>query len=101
MTDFPKESIAAASQGLRAIAHELRLAVLCHLLSGPMCVSDLVAATGTSQSNLSQHLSKMRMMGILHTEKIGQHVYYQIADPAFVDLVQSLKRIYCPEACER
>ena len=101
MNDFPQESISAASQGLRAIAHELRLAVLCHLLEGPMCVTDLVEATGTSQSNLSQHLSKMRMMGILRTEKTGQHVYYKIADPAFVELVQSLKRIYCPEACER
>lgn len=101
MTDFPQESISAASQGLRGIAHELRLAVLCHLLEGPMCVSDLVKATGTSQSNLSQHLSKMRMMGILCTEKTGQHVYYKIANPAFVELVQSLKRIYCPESCER
>lgn len=100
MNDFPQESISAASQGLRAIAHELRLTVLCHLLDGPKCVSDLMVVTGSSQSNLSQHLSKMRMLGILQTEKSGQHVYYKIANPAFVELVQSLKRIYCPDACE-
>jgi ArsR family transcriptional regulator, zinc-responsive transcriptional repressor len=101
MSDFPPESITAATQGLRGIAHEIRLTVLCHLLNGPMCVTDLIEATGASQSNLSQHLSKMRMMGILRTHKQGQHVYYQIAEPAFANLVQSLKRIYCPEACEK
>jgi len=97
---IPKDRVRAASEGLRAIAHELRLSVLCHLLAQPMCVAELIEATGASQSNLSQHLSKMRLMGILHNEKRGQQVYYQIANPKFAELVQVLKNIYCPEMCE-
>ncbi len=97
---IPKDKVRAASEGLRAIAHELRLSVLCHLLAQPMCVAELMAATGSSQSNLSQHLSKMRLMGILQNEKRGQQVYYHIANPAFAELVQVLKKIYCPELCE-
>jgi len=96
---IPQDKIQKASEGLRAIAHELRLAVLCHLIDGPMCVADLMAATGASQSNLSQHLTRMRMMGILINEKKGQRVFYQIADPSFAELVQTLKKIYCPEMC--
>ncbi len=100
MEPIPREKINVASQGLRAIAHELRLAVLCYLLDGPMCVRELMTATGASQSNLSQHLSKMRLTGILSNEKHGQHVYYRIANPAFEDLVNALKHIYCPEMCD-
>jgi len=96
---IPEKKIAAASEGLRAIAHEIRLSVLCHLLDGPMCVQELMEATGSAQSNLSQHLAKMRLMGIVANEKRGQQVYYRIANPGFGDLVNALKTIYCPELC--
>jgi len=99
MEMIPKEKIATASEGLKAIAHEVRLSVLCHLTEGPLCVHDLIERTGSSQSNLSQHLSKMRMMGILKNEKRGQQVYYSIANPKFETLLAALQSIYCPEDC--
>ncbi len=99
MEQIPEANIKDAAQGLRAIAHELRLGVLCNLLNGPMCVHELMEATGASQSNLSQHLSKMRLMGIISNEKRGQQVYYRITNDEFLNLVDVLKRIYCPEAC--
>ncbi len=99
MQEIPQHKVREASQGLRAIAHELRLSVLCLLLEQPMCVHELMEATGAAQSNLSQHLSKMRMLGILENEKRGQEVIYRIANPAFEDLVNALKQIYCPEVC--
>jgi len=99
MEHIPHDKVKAASQGLRAIAHELRLTVLCLLLERPMCVHELMEATGAAQSNLSQHLSKMRMLGIVDNEKRGQEVIYRIADHGFADLVQALKKIYCPEMC--
>jgi len=97
MQTIPEKNIKDAAQGLRAIAHELRLAVLCHLKNGPMCVNELMEVTAASQSNLSQHLSKMRMMGIIVNDKRGQQVYYRIANPEFLSLVDVLRRIYCPE----
>ena len=100
MQVIPEEKIHAASEGLRAIAHETRLSVLCHLLDGPMCVQELMQATGAAQSNLSQHLAKMRMMGIVTNEKRGQQVFYNIANPAFGELVSALKNIYCPGMCD-
>lgn len=99
MINIPQEKILTASEGLRAIAHEVRLSVLCNLLNGPMCVQELMEATGAAQSNLSQHLAKMRLMGVICNEKRGQQVYYRIANPAFADLVHALHRIYCPEMC--
>ncbi len=99
MQEIPKEKVSEATQGLRAIAHELRLSVLCLLLNEPMCVQELMEATGAAQSNLSQHLSKMRLLGILANEKRGQQVFYRIANPDFAELVHALRKIYCPEMC--
>ena len=99
MQAIPEEKIRSASEGLRAIAHEVRLSVLCHLMNGPLCVQDLMQATGTSQSNLSQHLAKMRMMGLLTTEKSGQRVIYSIASHEIGGLLDSLRKMYCPDDC--
>jgi len=99
MQQIPEDKIKNASQGLKAIAHELRLSVLCLLLERPMCVHELMEATGAAQSNLSQHLTKMRLLGVVENEKCGQQVIYRIANPALADLVHALKRIYCPEMC--
>jgi DNA-binding transcriptional ArsR family regulator len=95
MNQFPDEKIVEASRLLRGVAHELRLSILCHLGEEPLTVSQLMALTGASQSNLSQHLAKMRMMGLLRCERKSQQVLYQLADPAFAQIIEALKRIYC------
>ncbi|MFQ5488870.1 MAG: ArsR/SmtB family transcription factor [Gammaproteobacteria bacterium] len=96
MPNFEKENLLAAADGLRAIAHPLRLAILCELSEGPRNVSELLAVTEVSQPNLSQHLAKLRMLGILQCERRSQHIYYRLADPAFMGIVNALKSVYCP-----
>ena len=59
------------------------------------------SATGASQSNLSQHLAKMRMMGLLRCERHSQQVLYQLADPAFAQIIEALKNIYCASPQKR
>lgn len=98
MEQFPSEKIVEATRLLRAVAHELRLAILCHLSEGPKSVSELMALTGASQSNLSQHLAKMRMLGLLSCERRSQQVVYQLADPAFTQIIDALRNIYCEPA---
>jgi DNA-binding transcriptional ArsR family regulator len=95
MDQFPEEKISEATRLLRGVAHELRLSILCHLGEGPLTVSEIMALTGASQSNLSQHLAKMRMMGLLRCERKSQQVLYQLADPAFAQIIEALKAIYC------
>ncbi len=95
MTQFPPDKIHIATRALRAMAHELRLAVLCHLSERPMTVSELQAVTGAVQSNLSQHLAKMRLMGLLTCERHSQQVIYRLADPAYARITETLKSIYC------
>ena len=53
-----------ASRALKAMGHPLRLKILC-ILAGlkETSVQELVDIVGTSQSNISQHLSILREKG--------------------------------------
>ena len=80
---------------LKLLANPTRLVVLCQLISDAKCVGALEEIVGISQSALSQHLAKMRAEGIVHTEKIGQQVFYRIADPKVGKILNTLYEIYC------
>jgi len=98
MSEFSKNELHDTVQGLRAIAHELRLAILCHLVDSPSSVSEIIKITGATQSNISQHLAKMHLMGLIKRERRGKRNYYQIADPKFIKIIEALKSVYCGEA---
>ena len=59
------ESIAQASAAMQAMAHPLRLKILCLVGNQELSVLEIVEAVGTSQSNVSQHLAILRGHGIL------------------------------------
>lgn len=90
-------SAAAAATLLRALANEKRLLVLCQLGDEELSVGALQARLGLSQSALSQHLAVLREEGIVATRRDGQTIYYRVADPAAVKIIETLATIYCPE----
>jgi len=95
-----KESdIHHASRSLKAMAHPLRLKILC-ILGGveEASVQDLVDMVGTSQSNISQHLSILRDKEILGSRKDANKVYYRISDERILRLIESLRLAFCTNA---
>ncbi|HSH42607.1 MAG TPA: metalloregulator ArsR/SmtB family transcription factor [Arenicellales bacterium] len=85
-----------ASRSLKAMAHPLRLKILCILCrTGEIGVQELVDRVGTSQSNISQHLSILRDKGILECRKEANKVYYRIRDPNIFKLMTSLRSAFC------
>jgi ArsR family transcriptional regulator len=91
-----EEDIQLASRSLKAMAHPLRLKILCILgLSKEVSVQDIVDQVGTSQSNISQHLSILRDKGILTARKDANKVYYRIGDPRVVNLIGSMREAFC------
>ncbi len=89
------EEIEQASLAMKAIAHPLRLKVLCVLAGGELPVSDIMEAVGTSQSNVSQHLAILRSKKILKTRKDANKVHYRIADERTVKLVGLMREVFC------
>src|SRR5690606_10875055 len=59
------EDITRAALSIKAMAHPLRLKILCILGDESVNVQDIVDICGTTQSNISQHLAIMRSKGIL------------------------------------
>ena len=91
-----EEDIHLASRSLKAMAHPLRLKILCILgAHTEVSVQDIVDQVGTSQSNISQHLSILRDKGILASRKDANKVYYRIGDPKILQLIGSMRAAFC------
>lgn len=88
---------ARAAALLRALANEKRLMILCRLAGGEVPVGNLQADIGLSQSALSQHLAVLRRQGLVRTRREAQSIFYSIADPAALQVIETLAAIYCPE----
>lgn len=81
---------------LKVLANEDRLLLLCQLSQGEMCVSDLEEALGIRQPTLSQQLGVLRNEGVVETRREGKNIYYSVADPALLEILAVLYRLYCP-----
>jgi len=88
-----------ASRALKAMAHPLRLKILCILGSAhEVSVQDIVDMVGTSQSNISQHLSILRDKGILECRKDANKVFYRVAQDKILHLMLAMREAFCPNA---
>lgn len=87
----------AASAFLKAMAHDGRLMILCHLVSGPRTVGELEAAVPFRQAAVSQQLARLRLEGMVEAERDGKHLRYSLSDPRVVKLVGTLHEIFCAD----
>ena len=68
---------------LKALADENRIRILNLLRNGELCVCDIESVLGIKQSNASRHLNKLKVAGIIISEKKSQWVYYRLKDETF------------------
>lgn len=87
--------IARAAHCLKAMSHPLRLKILCTLGNDKISVQDIVERVGTTQSNISQHLSILRAKGILACKKDANRVYYFVDDERTLQLIGLMKELFC------
>lgn len=81
---------------LKVMANEDRLLLLCQLLQGEMCVSELEQALDIRQPTLSQQLGVLRNEGLVATRREGKRIYYSTCDAASRQMLELLYRLYCP-----
>ena len=53
-------------------------------------VSQIVEEIGSTQTNISRHLSLMFRSGVLARRKHGNQVYYRVADASMVEICRSV-----------
>ena len=82
---------------LKLLANEDRLLLLCQLSQGERCVSELEEQLGIRQPTLSQQLGVLRSEGQVNTRRDGKNIYYSVTNPAALEILALLYRLYCPE----
>jgi DNA-binding transcriptional ArsR family regulator len=96
--DFAREMYAAAENAarlLRSIGSEHRLMILCALMEGSKTVTEICQAIGARQSLVSQHLTRLRLDGLVRVERDGHFAHYSMDDPLVREIVTALHRRFC------
>lgn len=81
---------AEAALLLKALAHDGRLMILCHLAEGEKTVTELENLLDSRQAAVSQQLARLRADGIVTCRREGKSRVYSIADPRAAELIAVL-----------
>ena len=85
----------AASNLLKALAHEGRLMIMCYLASGEKSVTELETRLATRQAAVSQQLARLRLEGLVQSRREGKTIYYSLSDPRAARVVQTVYEQFC------
>jgi ArsR family transcriptional regulator len=91
----------AASNFLKALAHEGRLMILCHLASGEKSVTELENLLESRQAAVSQQLARLRLEGLVACRREGKAIYYSLSDPKVRRAIELVYDMFCKPASDR
>lgn len=84
-----------ASNFLKAISHEGRLMILCHLASGEKSVTELEDLLSARQSAVSQQLSRLRLEGLVTPRREGKTILYSLTDDRPRQIIEIVYEMFC------
>lgn len=84
-----------ASNFMKAISHEGRLMILCHLVSGEKSVTELEDLLAARQAAVSQQLSRLRLEGLVIPRREGKTIYYRLADHRPRRILEVVYDLFC------
>jgi len=93
--DAVVEKATSASAFLKAISHEGRLMILCHLVSGEKSVTELEDLISARQAAVSQQLSRLRLEGLVVPRRDGKTIYYRLADDKPKRVLEVVYDLFC------
>lgn len=93
--DRMAENAARASNFLKAISHEGRLMILCHLSAGEKSVTELEQLLSARQAAVSQQLSRLRLEGLVTPRRDGKTIYYRLADDRPQKIMEVVYDMFC------
>lgn len=94
--DFQARATDAANL-LKALANPDRLLLLCQLVGGEQSVTELGVRARIEQPSLSQQLGVLRGERLVATRREGKNIFYRIASPAALTLLETLYGLFCAE----
>lgn len=86
-----KKNISEIASIFDILSNEVRLCIILDLYYfGEKKVGELQDCTNSSQSFVSQQLSKLKLLGIINSKKSGNEVYYSLNDGKIKDIITKL-----------
>lgn len=82
-----RTALEGAGELLRALAAPVRIAIVLQLRESPRCVHELVDTLGVTQPLVSQHLRILKSAGVVHGQRSGREVLYELADDHLAHIV--------------
>ena len=92
-----KTSATQACRLMKVLSNPDRLMLLCQLSQGEKRVGELEEILGIAQPTLSQQLTVLREEELVTTRRDGKRIYYQIASPQALAVMQVLYAQFCSE----
>ena len=92
-------SATTASNFLKALSHEGRLMILCHLSAGEKSVTELEDLLSARQAAVSQQLSRLRLEGLVVPRREGKAIYYRLADDRPRKVLEVVYELFCSADC--
>ena len=89
------EKATAAAAFLKALAHEGRLMILCHLSQGEKSVTELEQLLCARQAAVSQQLARLRLEGMVTARRDGKAIYYSLSDEKSRRLIELVYDMFC------
>jgi DNA-binding transcriptional ArsR family regulator len=84
------ELLALVAERFKVLAEPARLQILNSLRRRELSVSEIVAATGLGQANVSKHLQLLLAQGFVARRKEGLYAYYALADERVFQLCEMM-----------
>ncbi|TVQ43647.1 MAG: transcriptional regulator [Gloeocapsa sp. DLM2.Bin57] len=86
LSHLSPDSLNMVADFFKLLSEVTRLQIVCTLKSGPKNVSQIVAATGLGQANVSKHLKLLTDARLLSRSQQGVTVIYEISNPVVFSL---------------
>ncbi|MFT6452466.1 MAG: DNA-binding transcriptional ArsR family regulator [Halocynthiibacter sp.] len=86
-----------ASNFLKAISHEGRMMILCHLATGEKSVTELEDLLSARQAAVSQQLSRLRLEGLVTPRREGKVIYYSLTDDRSKQIMEVVYDLFCAD----
>lgn len=93
--DKMMSSASDASTLLKAISHEGRLMILCHLVTGEKSVTELEGLLRARQAAVSQQLARLRLEGLVKPRREGKTIYYSLTDDRPRRILEVIYELFC------
>lgn len=88
------DNAGAAAALLALLGNDKRLIIMSHILDREMSVGEIAEKVSLSQSALSQHLAKLRALGLVETRRDRQMIFYSCRSDAVRTLLATLEELF-------